>query len=229
MKAAKHRIESIIRPLSRIVLDPGAFLSFAVRLYVERRDECAGIFLVVIEDKMFILLALMADAGCEASVLIRQVEGESADSSQLIATCSTFLTHITWMFLDRGVLTISSHTAFVIEWLKVPHTFQVSGVARTIGGKEYTSEDLDDCFNHMEAYCVLAREVVRAEFPEWDFISSLSCFNVSAQVMPTRLHNLKGGGRRTARQADIKQTSNEIFHLGLAPACIFWGAAACPC
>ena len=70
MKAAKHRIESLMTPLFRFSLHTEAFLQFAQKLAVLKGKDNAGkvaqLFLDTITEEMLLQAAMLADAGFEA-------------------------------------------------------------------------------------------------------------------------------------------------------------------
>eukprot|EP00439_Symbiodinium_sp_Y106_P057391 s6343_g8.t1 len=75
LRAALHRYESLVTPLSCFVLDLEAILSVAMRIARERSGEQAGrsaaSFLAAVEPEMLLTAAMLADAGDEGLQLIR--------------------------------------------------------------------------------------------------------------------------------------------------------------
>ena len=80
LRTAKHRFESQVTPLARIVLNPTAFVQFASRVYKLRKGTREGhiakIFLETITYDMLLLAAMMADCGSESLSLLRVLDSE---------------------------------------------------------------------------------------------------------------------------------------------------------
>ena len=66
----------------------------------------------------------------------------------------------------------------MIKWLSEAHHFDVDGRGRAIGGALPSRDTLNQCFEHMRTWVILARDVVAAEFPSFDVVSSFSAFSV---------------------------------------------------
>jgi hypothetical protein len=90
-----------------------------------------------------------------------------------------FLDRIVWMFHQGGVLTYPSHTSYILEWLKTSHFVSVGGAfGKCIGGSSDYVDELGTAFGHLRTWTALARDVLRAEFPEFDLVSAFSVFRL---------------------------------------------------
>ena len=74
LRAALHRYESLVTPLSRFILDVESIFAVAIRISLERSGshaaQCALSFLDAVNEEVLLTAALMADAGDEALQLI---------------------------------------------------------------------------------------------------------------------------------------------------------------
>ena len=181
LRTAKHRFESQMTPLIRIVLNPEAFLMFAILVAVQRKGTAEGnvaeVFLQTITFDMFLLAAMMADAGAETLNLIRVLDTE--DRLEVAAICQIieqFLNNITWLFHEDGCMRANSYTKAMVTWLARPHFFLANGIGKVLGGGPPTDADLAKCFGHMRSFTLLARDVLDAEFPNFDVVCAFSAF-----------------------------------------------------
>ncbi len=126
LRAAKHRLESEMTPLSRAVVNLSALMLFAVGLSELKRGEhegqAADTFLTTSTPTVFLI---MAGAGVEALDFIRALDTERLPVSDVHDLVRDFLDRITWLFHNDGCLHIPGRTACVIEWLKTPHYYFV--------------------------------------------------------------------------------------------------------
>ena len=144
LRAAKLRIETWVTPLSRILLDPEAIIGFAEKVMLRKKGTnqaaSAAAFLGVLNGSSLILAAMMADAGMETLHLIRLLDTENLLAADLCSHIKTYMDHIAWMFLQRGVLTIQGHTAFIMQWYaRRTYHFRIGTVARAMGGTAITA------------------------------------------------------------------------------------------
>ena len=84
LRAAKHRIETLMSPLSRPALNLTGLLAFATKLGIRRRSSPAGkaayVFLQTMQAPVFLLAGLMVDAGADVLGLVRGFSyGESVN------------------------------------------------------------------------------------------------------------------------------------------------------
>ena len=183
LKTAKHRFESQVTPLARIVLNPTAFLQFASRVYKlhkgKKEGSIAKIFLETITYEMLLLAAMMADCGSETLSLLRVLDSEDlTETCAIVDHVDAFLNRVTWLMFEDGCLNADSYTNVMIKWLSEAHHFAVDGRGRAIGGALPSRDTLNQCFAHMRTWVILARDVVAAEFPSFDVVSSFSAFSV---------------------------------------------------
>eukprot|EP00973_Karenia_brevis_P030158 4156789-Karenia_brevis.AAC.1 len=118
---------------------------------------------------------MMSDAATETMNLIRKMDTESLDNTQLSSVIQQFLDHIHYMFYQRGVLEVSGHTTFIIKWLETKTThFVVRGAGMSIGGHKIKASALNKSMEHMQAWVQLTKACVEAEFPSFSLLHAFS-------------------------------------------------------
>ena len=198
LRAAKHRIESEITPLSRMVLNPEGFFAFAVKLTIIRKgtreSRIAIVFLSTVSEEMLILLSMMADGGSEALDLIRFLDTESVDVALICHEIEMFLDRIVWLFHHGGCMQVFGHTAAMCKWLETPHYFITSQITgKKVGGisAELMASILDKCYDHMRAWTLLVRDVLKAQFPQFELVNAFSvfgCIDPGRSIASSRSH-----------------------------------------
>ena len=112
LRSAKHRFESHIKPLARMVLYIEAVLYVALRIVAVRTDQAAEdakAFLTGFCDEHYIQMALMADAGDEVSMVIRTTDEESWDVAVMNDTLVNFKERVTRYFVRFEIAPCGQH------------------------------------------------------------------------------------------------------------------------
>lgn len=184
LQSAKHRFASTQLPLGRFVLFFDAILGVAHKIVQTRTYQPEGAsaqeFLDFIDEEKLICLALLADAGDEASALVRFFDGDEYDVAASPVMIRSFLNHIDHLFLRRGALTCG-YAAHAVQHLRATSRLVRlgSGDHKTIGGtSSVTPEMLNRCFGRMAGYVRLAAESIAAEFPQWKLLSAFGCMDL---------------------------------------------------
>ena len=182
LRSAKHRIETHVAPLSRVVLSISAVILFAVKLQEirtgEREGKAAGAFLKMVCPLSLLVLAMMADAAFESLGLIRHLDSENVSVADMATHIQQFLDRVAWLFCSDGVLHVSGHTSFILEWLRKPHFFLLNGEGKCVGGNYPDRSLLDSAFKYLRTWAHLAGKVLMAEFPSFALVSAFSVFQV---------------------------------------------------
>ncbi len=170
-------------PLSRICLDWGASIAFLARVALERSDR-AGVFasatLGAIDEELMLQAALLADAADECMCLIRFFDAREVDNAKIAGEVQRFCATISKLFFDEHVWVAEGHTKITLDFLSKTTHFVVHGVVCSVGGPRPVTRDLRDrVLKRMQAWAILAREVVIAEHPDYEVVSCFSCFDLS--------------------------------------------------
>ena len=214
LSAAKHRFESIIRPLSRIILNISAIIMFACKVSHIHHGEASGIacsaWLEMLNDEFLVLIAMLADAGCEALMFIRFCDAEDVALSEVWSEAHAFLDRITWLYHSDGILEVGSHTKFIIKWLQTPRSFMLRNVGKMIGGGPLQSGVLRRCFLHLRRWTVLAQEVIHTEFPDFDLLASFSILSLSK--VSNKIASVKPHLQRLGQAFKQHSLEESFFH-----------------
>ena len=182
MRAAKHRIETFLTPLSRMILDMTAYLATAVQISIVRKGDREGRVATTFLETLNVVMLLCAACMCDASVcvmsLIRLFDTEDAPLADMCDAIEATLDQVTWLFHKGGCFTTCGHVSFLLEWLKHPHFYICNGVGRCIGGREVTDSENSEALQHMQAWTLLAKETLLAEFPQFSVICGFSAFKL---------------------------------------------------
>ncbi len=180
MYGAKHRFDTWAKPFSRIVLTFEAVLATAQEMHEERRHEETGRhakhFLNLVDEEMMLSFAMMADAGEENLELVRFLDSENMSTTDIAAECHRFLQRITVLFEGRGCLR-SGHTAFMLSLLQKERLLFIDHKAKRVGGHNL-QRATDRCLERLVKWVRLAREVVRAEFPQFESVQAFAALRL---------------------------------------------------
>ena len=184
LNAALHRFDSWQKPFSRVVLTFDAFLTTAQQLHDERRNAAPGrhskSFLQLVDEEVALSLGLMADAGEESLALVRFLDSEHCDKSELSAECKRFLERISALFERQGCLAATGcYTNHMLAVLARPRCVYIDGVPKRIGGGAPAPEVVARCLARMCGWVRLCKEILAAEFPQFELMQAFSCFRLT--------------------------------------------------
>ena len=183
---AKHRFDSWQKPFARVCLSFDAIVATAQAMHEERRSELAGTLgkacLTLLDEEAMLTLGLLADAGEETVELIRYMDEERADKVELCFAWRRFLDRVTTLFDGRGCL-LTGYTAHMLGLLGVERVVYIDSVPKRIGGKDPAAQQhiIDRSISRLRHWLVLAREVVAAEFPEFETMQAFSVLRLQSQ------------------------------------------------
>ena len=124
--------------LSRKQKHPGV-LAFCQKLIIKRPQytgRAAASFLMELCGERWLIAAMMSDAATETVNLIRQMDTENLNTTELCHLLESFLNNISWMFLSRGVLRVPGHVSFIIKWFEErTHNVVIGNQGHSIGGQ----------------------------------------------------------------------------------------------
>jgi len=189
LRAAKHRFESYIKPLARLVLFIEAVTATAIRIVAERGNEPAAqdakTFLCQVTSERLLQAAMMADAADEAGHLIRSCESEDWDVARMSFIIDTFKTRISYLFNHNGARKGTTFTQFMLKFLSVQHSWIVGGAQFGVGFARGVPEAvIQRCVGRMRCWIPVAESILDAEFPNFDVFSAFVIFNLPDTVDP---------------------------------------------
>ena len=96
--------------MGRVVLNFVAFINTTLKIERIRKNTreqvCARAFLQWVDVRKSVILAMLADAGDEAMMLIRVFDDEKADASEIAHVCWRFVANIKYLFVDANCVTL---------------------------------------------------------------------------------------------------------------------------
>ena len=191
LSSAKQRFASTQKPLGRFILFFDAVVATAFELQTKRAGTEMGKrgtwFLQSIDEERLLTLAMLADAGDEASAVVRFFDTKDHDISEAPIVLSDFLSRIDVLFLRRGCLSaVGSHhtyTSYTLDMLQESRPLRVQDGRRTImrslgGPSAVPLELISRCLSRMAAWVRLCMDTVRAEFPDWEVITAFGALSL---------------------------------------------------
>ena len=162
-----------------------------------REQVCARAFLQWVDVGKCVILAMLADAGDEAMMLIRVFDDEKADASEIAHVCWRFVANIKYVFVDANCVTLG-YTKFMLDTLKKPILYEVEKKLYTLGTHGGVSDDiLVRALQHMNCWVRLAIEVLRAECPGFELMQCFSVFRLCTS------------GERRKYQSELEDLNND--------------------
>ena len=136
---AKHRIESMQKPLGRNCLLFDATLACAHVIVAQRglaspEGRVANTFLADVTEEAYLQLAMMADGSDESLRLIRAADVDYLDESEFPAAVTEFTNIITHLFGHGKCLEVPGYTTYAMTSFCKPRLIQVKlpgGVIQT--------------------------------------------------------------------------------------------------
>ena len=149
-------------------------MSVAQRIIQHRQDAVGKHVKQWLDDfssEAVLALAMVADASDESLLLIRQVDDEAVDSSELGNYVQGFADRIQALFAQRQALTTVGYTKFAMDMLsKGELAFFSCGQARRL--QPCDGDTVERCLDRMVAWSRLALEVLQTEFPHYSVFSA---------------------------------------------------------
>ena len=173
LRAAKHRFESLQKPLGRMCLNFPAVVKTALHCHATRTDKSgvrAGSWLQWLSTEKCLMAAMMADAADQAMLLTRVLDNEDMDPAALNAEVNAFVTTIETLFGEqRKCLTLVGYTQAMLLLLSRPLVWHVGSKLCSVGQHDgVPAAVIERCLAHMRSWIVLARAAVEAEFPSFE-------------------------------------------------------------
>jgi len=188
LRAAKHRFDSWVKPLGRLVLFIDSILSVAARIINERADDDPAVatakhFFEFVNAETLLQAAMMADAAHETSSIIRTCDSEQFDTAEMSDMLVAWKQRVTFLFFQNGVATTESFTAHMIKFLSKPHVYTIKGKVKSIGSLHGVPQAVyDRCLSRMKTWHRLGLSVLGTEFPTFEIWSAFSIFKLRSTM-----------------------------------------------
>eukprot|EP00435_Cladocopium_sp_Y103_P066961 s17_g29.t1 len=178
--AAKHRFASLQRPLMRSVLRFDTLFLTAGFIYHSRKSTSKGkaahTYLAAQSTERLLLKAMMADAAEETMALLRFGDQNFVDVSMLPREIGVWHSRCSRLF-DAEECKHHGFTQFMLDALQKPRIVPVTG--QTIGCSAGVPDQVfRSCLGHLKEWLVVAREICRAEFPNFRLLAAFQIFDI---------------------------------------------------
>ena len=187
LASSKHRFDSHQRPTGRGCIFWEALVVTAQSIFDERgphdrAGKAALEFLQLINSEVMLSFGMMADAGDEVNILVRFLDCETFDKSQVASMLDEFIHRIETLFVHEQCLS-TGYTRHMLQVLQRPMTvFLRGGETKTIGHRRGTPRALiTRCIARLRNWAHLAKSILRAEFPNFEVLQTFSIFGLSAK------------------------------------------------
>ena len=188
LRAAKHRFESLQKPMGRAVLYFPALLLTNEQIANERKETAEGRNATQLDrdtsSERALTLAMMADASDENMRLVRFCDhGEDCHVEELADEAQHFLEKCSALFIDGACFHAGGYTSYMCSLLDEGIMTFVNKEPHQIGGcgRDRLTEDIKArCLSRMQNWLKLVELAVKAEFPEKSILHAMSVFKLSA-------------------------------------------------
>ena len=173
MRAAPHRYESMQKPFGRSVIYIHGCIRTALWCTQTRSDESAASskeWLTWIDEEKCLQAAMMADGSDQTLVLTRLLDREDVDPAIVNGEVRAYINAIEALFgQGEQCLSVYGYTRAMLETLRRPLVWNVSGTVRSIGCEEGVRRDIVvRCLDRMRCWIKLMRATVAVEFPSFE-------------------------------------------------------------
>ncbi len=159
-----------------------AILATAHIIATRRAGEdklAAESYLNAVTEKFVVTSAMMADAGEEVNLLVKFFDQPNFDAAAAGHQVNKFVATLDILFLQKKVLTLSTHTRFAIASLEGSTRYiKVGDAVRTLGGRPVSDIVLNRALELMASWVALTIRRAQAEFPEAHLMSALEVFHL---------------------------------------------------
>ena len=192
MRAAKHRFESLQKPLGRGCIQMHSTIKTAVHIAGHGTPDGksrAKQWLQWLDTEKALQAAMMSDASDQAMEFTRFLDSEGVDPARVAVEALHFLSMLRALFFGDGTQprcwSTFGYTALTQRTLQTPVVWHVGAAPRSIGNAAGVDSDIKDrCLGRMQAWVALARAAVSAEFPNFELAQSFRIFDLSAVRVP---------------------------------------------
>ena len=185
--AAKHRIETVMsKPRSRFVIFIDAVIATAEELAAVRTgsvSDAAFRFLAQLNNKDFLLTAMMCDATDEGMLLKQFMDDAELDVGELNRKIEEFVDRIQFLFVE-GHTKDAGDTHVAIKLLRHRRIIHLrDGKPKAFGGFEVKQNSMQSCLERLTCWVSLSTEAGWAEFPNFTICASFGVFDLMGKGM----------------------------------------------
>ena len=171
MRSAKHRFESLQKPLGRTVLFTYPCIRTALWITVTRSDQAAvnaKEWLEYVDNENCLQAAMMGDASDQTMALTRLMDDEEVDAAILNHEVKQYVRTIDFLFgHEAKCLTTFGYTQATVQTLEKPLVWMISGKSFHIGGG-VPGAVIERCLDRMRCWVKIMKSTLAVEFPSFE-------------------------------------------------------------
>ena len=180
LRAAKHRFERTAMPAGRFTMFFDAILATANHVASHRSGRAEGddakAFLEMVDEKLVLAMAMIADAAHEGLQLTRFADDGDMDLAEAPARCADFARRLEVLFVKGECLSLPGFSKYAMGGLRRTKLVYCSDRVRGIGGPHHPDKKIvDELLGRFTCWTSLAIRTLRTEFPDFDI---LQCFHI---------------------------------------------------
>ena len=174
MRSAKHRFESLQKPLGRTVLFTYPCIRTALWITLTRSDQSAvnaKEWLEYVDNENCLQAAMMGDASDQTMALTRLMDDEEVDAAILNHEVKQYVRTIDLLFgHEAKCLTTFGYTQAMVQTLEKPLVWMISGQSFHIGGG-VPGAVIERCLDRMRCWVKVMKSTLAVEFPSFEIAS----------------------------------------------------------
>ena len=136
----------------------------------------------MVDEEVMLSLAMMSDAGEETLELDRFLDSCRAPTCDIASENQRLLERVTVLF-EKGRCVQCGHTAYMLTVLQKERLLFIDRKPKRVGGVA-VAPIVTRCLKRFETWVRLAREVLRAEFPQFETVQAFSALRLSLAAQP---------------------------------------------
>ena len=146
LRAAKHRFERTAMPAGRFTMFFDAILATANHVASHRSGRAEGddanAFLEMVDEKLVLAMAMIADAAHEGLQLTRFADDGDMDLAEAPARCADFARRLEVLFVKGECLSLPGFSKYAMDGLRRTKLVYCSDRVRGIGGPHHPEKKL---------------------------------------------------------------------------------------
>ena len=183
MRAAKHRYETMTKPLGRGVLYVVANIKTAAWCAQTRADSSGSrskVWLQWVNEERYLQGSMQADASDQVMMVTRLLDDEKTDPAIVNREISACLCTLVSLFGDeKRCLEVFGYTRTMLDILRKPIVWHVGNKIYSLGSHSGVSDEvIDRCLQRMRCWLTLLKATCAAEFPSFEIMQARSCFEL---------------------------------------------------
>ena len=183
VSSADHRFDSVVNPMTMLVLFFPALLFTAIWIATHRsgepeaRDAAAALEFMSgpVGELRLVLFAMLTDAMTALLGFVRFWDTEKYDAADISGEIGILVNTLYLLFVERKCLTWpKSYTRIMLNHLERSKSAVIQTAPMAIGGHAGKTQTIDKALQHMCSLLAMVTRSLEAEFPSWSILRSFS-------------------------------------------------------